>query len=136
MESERKAGSVEYDNAPHKMGQEPIIVNNNDRLPVKIYSTSMPFEPSKEKKCVVSMGKLQDMHKARNDRKLYEANKREHEALRKKLKDSPHIPPIPDINVGDSNEVSTMSASEDSYMYHRKSKRTLYGKPDIGVNTF
>jgi hypothetical protein len=131
MESERKI--VEYDNAPHKMGQEqPIVVNNQDRPPVKIYSTSMPFESSKEKKCIVSMGKLQDIHKARSDavaaRKLYEANKRDHDALRKKLKDSPHIPPIPDISVGESNEVSTMSASEDSYMYQRKSIRNLYGR--------
>lgn len=138
MESERKI--IEYDNAPHKLGHEqPIVVSNDDRPPVKIYSTSMPFEPTKEKQCILSMGKLQDMHKARSDsvaaKKQYEANRREHEALRRKLKESPHIPPIPDISVGVSNEVSTMSASEDSYMYQRKSKRSLYGRNQDRVTT-
>ena len=132
MESERKV--VEYDNAPRTLpakDQEPIVVNNSNNLPpVKIYSTSMPFEMKKEKQCLLSIGKFQDRHKGRSNaasaRKQYEMNKKEELAHKKRLKDHPNVPPIPDISVGESHEVSTMSASEDSFMYHSKGKQTRH----------
>jgi len=129
MESERsrEQRDVEYDNAPMRVnnsnyisgdgraGQEKIVVaNHNNRPPVKIYSTSMPFEAEKEKKCLVSVGKLHEMHKARSAA-----------STARNQRDDPNKinPPIPDISVGASNEISTMSASEDSYMYQSKIKQ-------------
>lgn len=120
----RKTQSIEFDNDPNR-NQEPIsVVNKDSGAPaVKIYSTSLPFEMTKEKKCPVGMQALQDIQKARSDKA---AEKKEHKAFRQKLKDNPHIPPIPDINVGCSHEVSTISASEGSYNSRKQSMHPDY----------
>ncbi|CAB9509613.1 quinone oxidoreductase [Seminavis robusta] len=135
MESERKPKKekrgVEYDNVPQQSNARVTassVENHNDIPPGKIYSTSAPFDTGleKEKTCILSMGKLQGMNKSQADvlptRKTAVSNHMERLSLRKKMKGLPNAPPIADISVGDSNEISTMSASEDSYTYHSKNK--------------
>lgn len=127
-----KKTAIEYDNAPNSYLEPESAANKEDVKPaVKLYSTALPFEITKEKKCPVGIHALQDIKKARNDKtsekKRSDSLKKMHKALRRKLKENPHIPPVPDIQVGASQEVSTITASEGSY--HHKSYGTGKGYP-------
>ena len=107
--------------------QKPIVVNHDNRPPVKIYNTSMPFEmATMEKSCLLSMSRFQDMQKTRTNavtaKNQYEMNKKAELAHKKRLKDHPNVPPIPDISIGESHEISTISASEDSNMYRHSNR--------------
>jgi hypothetical protein len=129
MESERhseKREGIEYDNSPHKFkGDVVALLSHDARPPAKIYNTSgpLPCEDDKEKSCILSIGKLQGMQKTRvTPKKNHVTVQLGKLALRRKSKGSTLGLPITDICIGDSNEISTMSASEDSYTYQSRNK--------------
>ena len=101
--------------------QQSIVVKQQNLPPVKIYNTSMPVEM--EKQCLLSMNTVQNLQKSRTTSVTAKSQHKKNKMAHKKyLKNHPNVPPIPDISIGESHEISTMSASEDSNMFHRSNR--------------
>ena len=135
MESERKSQTrqevkekkEQYDSskvvsATQRQKKAPEAANNNNDLGKNTGPTAMvyhagmmPYEMQKNKQCLFNPTKLgSSMTKSRR-------NQEEERAHKKHLKDHPNQPPVQDIHVNPSHDqVSTMSASQDSFMYQSK----------------